>query len=227
MTKQGMCKSSPQEVLAILQKVFTVPKLPTARANPFELLIATIISQNTTDNNARRAFENLSRHFRIVPAVLSNAKTVNIERCLRVAGLYRNKAKAIKQISLIMSEKYHGNVGSILTLPLKEAREVLLKLPGVGPKTADVTLLFGANKPTLPIDTHVWRVAKRLGWAPLDGDYETIRRSVESIFEPRDYLSVHILLISHGRKYCKARNPSCKQCPVNARCPSRGSWSHK
>lgn len=95
-------------------------------------------------------------------------------------------------------------------------------MQGVGPKTADVVLLFSANKPTIPVDTHVNRVSKRLGLAPAKGDYEDIRLSLQSIFNPEDYLSVHLLLITLGRKYCKARRPLCQKCPVNKYCPSNG-----
>jgi endonuclease-3 len=109
-----------------------------------------------------------------------------------------------------------------LSLPLDEARKTLTEMPGVGPKTADVVLLFSANKPTVPVDTHVNRVAKRLGLAPANGGYEEVRLSLQSLFDAKDYLAVHLLLIAHGRKYCKARQPLCPQCPVNAYCPSRG-----
>jgi endonuclease-3 len=139
---------------------------------------------------------------------------------LKVAGLYRNKAKTIKQISKIILEKFHGNLKPILSLPFEEARKTLLQLPGVGPKTADVVLLFCSGKPTIPVDTHVNRVTKRLGLAPEDGDYETVRKSLHSLYDPKDYLAVHVLLISLGRKYCKAMNPKCKQCPINTLCPS-------
>lgn len=95
-----------------------------------------------------------------------------------------------------------------------------MELPGVGPKTADVVLLFSENQPTIPVDTHVNRVSKRLGLAPADGGYEEARLSLQSLFEPKDYLAVHLLLIALGRKYCKARKPRCPNCPVNTYCPS-------
>lgn len=106
-------------------------------------------------------------------------------------------------------------------MPLEEARKALMELPGVGPKTADVVLLFSANQPTIPVDTHVNRVSKRLGLAPAKGSYEEVRLSLQSLFEPKDYLAVHLLLIAHGRTYCKAIKPRCANCPVNAYCPSK------
>jgi endonuclease-3 len=212
-------------VLAILRRTFTMPKWIEAKRNPFETLIVTIISQNTADRNTARAFERLSKRFEIKPEVLAKAETSQIEESLKTAGLYRNKAKTIKQVSRIILEKFHGSVQPILSLPLEEARKTFIQMPGIGPKTADVVLLFSAKQPTVPVDTHVNRVAKRLGFAPANADYEAVRTSLQSLYEQRDYLAVHVLLIAHGRRYCKARRPLCEQCPVNMHCPSRGLWN--
>jgi len=211
-------------VLQILRETFVMPKWTKAKRDPFEILIVTIISQNTADRNTSRAFENLSKRFEIKPEVLANAKTSHIEEALKTAGLYRNKSKTIKQVSRLILEKFHGSVQPILSLPLHEARKTFTQMPGVGPKTADVVLLFAAGQPTIPVDTHVNRVAKRLGFVPTNGDYETVRTSLQLLYEQSDYLSVHVLLIAHGRKYCKANRPLCGQCPVNMHCPSRGLW---
>jgi endonuclease-3 len=224
---QKVAENRAEKILQILRKTFTMPKWITLNEDPFKTLIVTIISQNTADRNTAKAFENLSRKFNITPEVLANAEKSQIEECLKVAGLYRNKAKTIKQQSKIILEKFHGNLKSILSLPFEEARKTLLQLPGVGPKTADVVLLFCAEKPTIPVDTHVNRVAKRLGLSPANGDYEMVRKSLQSLYDPKDYLSIHILLILLGRKYCRARNPLCKQCPLNALCPSKQSWDKK
>jgi endonuclease-3 len=216
-----MAENRPQKILKTLRKTFTMPKWITSNTDPFKTLIVTMISQNTADRNTERAFENLSNRFKIVPEVLANAGISQIEQCLKVGGLYRNKAKTIKETSRIILEKYHGNLKQILTLPLEEARKTLLQFPGVGPKTADVVLLFCAQKPTIPVDTHVNRVSKRLGLTPANGNCEAVRKSLQSLYDPRDYAVVHVLLILHGRKYCKARVPLCRQCPINTLCPSR------
>ncbi len=211
-------------VLQILRQTFVMPKWTEAKRDPFETLIVTIISQNTADRNTARAFERLSNRFEIKPEVLAKTETSQIEESLKTAGLYRNKAKTIKQVSRIILEKFHGSLQPILSLPLEEARKTLIALPGIGPKTADVVLLFSVKQPTIPVDTHVNRVAKRLGFAPANGDYDAVRASLQSLYDPRDYLAVHVLLIAHGRRYCKARRPLCGQCPVNIYCPSRGLW---
>ncbi|NIQ06568.1 MAG: endonuclease III, partial [Candidatus Korarchaeota archaeon] len=124
-----------------------------------------------------------------------------IEKCLKAAGLYRNKAKTIKEASKRILEKFHGDLEQILSMPLQEARKELLEFSGVGPKTADVVLLFSAAKPTIPIDTHVNRVSKRLGLVPASGDYEVVRKALQELYDPEDYLSLHISLISLGRNY--------------------------
>jgi endonuclease-3 len=218
---QQMTENHAEKILQILRKTFTMPEWTTSNRDSFKTLIVTIISQNTAGRNTAKAFENLSKLFEITSEVLANAEISQIEECLKVAGLYRSKAKAIKQTSKIILEKFHGNLKLILSLPFEEARKTLLQLPGVGPKTADVVLLFCSEKPTIPVDTHVNRVAKRLGLAPANGDYETIRKRLQSLYNPKDYLAVHVLLILLGRKYCRARNPLCKQCPVNMLCPSK------
>ncbi|MEM2994485.1 MAG: endonuclease III [Candidatus Bathyarchaeia archaeon] len=213
--------NNASEILEVLRKAFTMPKWVTADREPFETLVVTIISQNTADRNTAKAFEKLSKQFQITPEALANAETSQIEECLKIAGLYRNKAKTIKQVSKIILERFNGTLKPILSLPFEDARKMLMQLPGVGPKTADVLLLFCSENPTVPVDTHVNRVAKRLGLAPKNGDYEAVRSSLQSLYHPKDYLEVHILLISLGRKYCRARNPLCRLCPVNAFCPSK------
>jgi len=219
-----MAQKRAADILKTLRETFTMPKWIASTDDPFKTLVVTIISQNTADRNTAKAFENLSNRFEITPEVLAKAETSRIEECLKVGGLYRNKTKTIRQASRTILEKYGGDLNRILSLPLEGARKALLQLPGVGPKTADVVLLFCAKKPTIPVDTHVSRVSKRLGLAPERGNYETVRGTLQSLYPPKDYLAVHVLLISHGRKYCKARTPLCKQCPLNALCPSRHLW---
>jgi endonuclease-3 len=219
-----MSDNRPMKILEVLRKIFIMPRWIASSEDPFETLIVTIISQNTADRNTARAFENLSNKFKITPEALTKAKEKDIEECLKVAGLYRNKTKTIKRVSKTILEKYLGDLKSILSLPTEEARETLMQFPGVGPKTADVMLLFCAKQNTIPVDTHVNRVSKRLGLAPAKGNYEAVRRALQSIYDPKDYLPVHVLLILHGRKYCKARTPMCKECPINIFCPSRHLW---
>ena len=210
-----------QTVLRILHQKLRLPTWAKSYRDPFVTLVVTILSQNTADRNTARAFEALSKRFEITPEALAKAEPSQIENVIKVSGLYKSKAKAIRQAANIVLEKYHGTLQPLISLPLEEARNALLEFPGVGPKTADVVLLFSANQPTIPVDTHVDRVAKRLGFAPADVAYEAVRQSLQSLYEPSDYLMVHLLLIAHGRRYCRARHPQCAECPIGKHCPSK------
>ncbi len=215
-----MTSRRAKEILNILQNKFSLPPWVLSNKDPFQTLIVTVISQNTTDTNTARAFNNLSSLFPITPQALAKANVEEIKEALRVAGLYRNKSRVIKEISHIILQKFGGSLDFIYSTPFEKARNILLSLPGVGPKTADVVLLFCAQRPTVPVDTHVNRVSKRLRLASPNADYEGVREALQSIYSPKDYLPVHVLLISLGRKNCKAQKPLCKLCPVNVLCPS-------
>jgi endonuclease-3 len=212
-------------VLRIPRQEFTLPKWVKQQRDPFETMVTTVLSQNTADKNTARAFEALSKRFEITPDALTKAELGDIEDAIKVSGLYKSKAKTIRQAAITVLEKYHGTLKPILSLPLEEARKTLIQFPGVGPKTADVVLLFSVSQPTIPVDTHVNRVAKRLEFAPAKGDYEAVRKSLQALYKPSQYLTVHLLLIAHGRRYCKARKPLCNECPVNTYCPSKGKWN--
>lgn len=216
-----MAKKRAAEILHMLKENFPLPQWTSSRRDGFQTLIRTVLSQATANRNTARAFGNLSRRFPITPEALAEADEKEIEKAIRVAGLYRNKSKVIKALSHIILEGFNGSLDFIHSLPLEETRRLLMSLPGVGPKTADVVLLFSGRKPTFPIDTHVNRVSKRLGLAPLDADYEGVRRALQSLYPPKDYLAAHLLLISIGRKYCRARIPQCRLCSVNALWPSK------
>jgi endonuclease-3 len=185
-----------------------------ASKDPFEILIATILSQNTNDRNSLAAFNELRNRIGISPDSLSRAGEEEIADAIRIAGLYRTKARAIKEIAREVREKYGGDFKRLLSL--ENLREELLKLPKVGEKTADVVLLFSGRMNIFPIDTHVRRVAKRLGLS--SGSYEEMRRNLMSLFKGK-CLEAHLLLIQLGRKYCKARKPLCNECPVRNLCP--------
>ena len=222
-----MLDSRSERILIVLRSRFGKPERKVWFDDSFKTLVATIISQNTAEINTSRAMENLSNKFPITPRELAKADEKEIEKCLKVAGLYRNKAKTIKRISKIILEEYRGDLKSILSLPFEEARNALIRFPGVGPKTADVVLLFSANQKTIPVDTHVNRVSKRLGLAQPKDSYEMVRKSLQSTYHAQEYMQVHLLLILLGRKYCKARFPLCRECPLADLCPSRHLGVHR
>ncbi len=216
---------NPKELISRLQKAFEINdeefialKASKTR-NPFEVLVATVLSQNTTDKNSFRALKNLKRIYKITPEDLSGADVKEIEKAIRPAGLYRQKARVIKELAVSLT---NGKLNKILDMDGESARNLLKSLKGVGPKTADVVLLMTTNYPTFPIDTHVMRVSKRLGLVPEDADYEEARKSLMKFFRPEDYLKAHLLLIKLGRTYCRARKPKCDSCPLSDMCPKLG-----
>ncbi|MFQ6086896.1 MAG: endonuclease III domain-containing protein [Candidatus Bathyarchaeia archaeon] len=209
-----------RQIFRILRREFSLPNWANAPKEPFSTLIRTVLSQATNDKNRDKAFRNLSEKFEITPEALAEADVKEIEKAIRIGGLYRNKSRVIRELSRVIVEKFDGTLDFVYSSPLEEARKLLMALPGVGPKTADVVLLFSANRPVLPVDTHVNRVSKRLGLVAFNADYERIRLALQSLYSPKDYLAAHLLLIMLGRKHCKARNPLHRSCPVNMLCPS-------
>ncbi len=213
------------EILELLRKEFKISpsefmawKIRRKYREPFALLIATILSQNTNDRNSYRAFVNLASKFKIKPEVLAEAEERELAEAIRIGGLYRVKAKKIKELAKEVLKL--GGMDEILKGGTEEVRKKLLFLPGVGMKTADIILLFHLGRSVVPVDTHVNRVSKRLGLAPQRAGYEEVRRSLESLFDEEDYVDVHHLLIKLGRTYCRARRPLCVSCPLKNLCPS-------
>jgi len=206
------------KILQILKDNFSLPEWVGLKREPFQTLIRTVLSQATNYRNRDRAYKNLSEKYVINPKALATADVKEIERAIRVGGLFRNKSRKIKELSKVVLERFNGSLDFVYSEPLEQARSKLMSIPGVGPKTADVVLLFSAKKPTVPIDTHVNRVSKRLALVSLKGGYEEVRSKLESFYTPEDYLPIHLLLISLGRTYCRARNPNHNPCPVNFLC---------
>lgn len=190
------------------------------RRECFEHLVLTIISQNTNWRNVRKAAENLKKILgTITPYTILYANIDDLERALKPAGLYKVKSRWLKSIAYTVVEKFGGSLDYLKELPLDKARETLLRIPGIGFKTADIILCFCFSKPILPIDTHIKRIAKRTGTC-VSKNYDEIRIKLEREIRPEARLKAHLLLISFGRNICRARNPLCKKCPVNSVCPS-------
>jgi len=211
-------KKTKTSMLAKIGQHF--PVRPWKPGPPFETLIHTILSQNTNDRNSDAAMTKLRKRYRITPSSLSRANVNILIACIRSAGLYTLKGPRIIQVSRIIQRTYDGSLNSILKLPYLEAKEKLMEMPGVGPKTADIVLAFNAKHPVIPVDTHIARVTKRLGIAPKNAPYEEIRTSLEELIPERNRISLHLSIIEFGRAICKAPRPKCQICPVNSTCPS-------
>ena len=187
-------------------------------SDPFRVLVVTILSQSCTDIAALRAYRTLDQQVGVTPQSLSQTETQEITKAIRVAGLHRQKSRALKKLAQITVNQYSGILDDILRHPVDQARILLQELPKVGPKTADV-LLSVWGKPTISVDTHVNRVSKRLGLAPQKAKYEEVRMALMQLYKPEDYHSIPLLFMAHGRKTCRSLRPRCSSCPIEKLCP--------
>lgn len=209
-------KSKVKMCIQILEELYGIPKAE--QIDPVDLLVATILSQNTTDKNSLRAFSNLKSCYTDYESLLS-ASEAQIEEKIRVGGLAEMKANRIKAaLEKIKADSGSIDLGFIRKMGLKEASDYLISLPGVGPKTAAVVLLFAFQKTTLPVDTHVFRVSKRIGLVPEDANIKEAQDVLEKITPQDKYMSLHLNLIRHGRLICKARNPVHSDCALKDIC---------
>jgi len=185
---------------------------------PIDVLIRTILSQNTSDKNSHKAFANLKRRFPSWEALI-DAPEEEIEAEIRCGGLSRIKARRIKEVlRKIKSDRGYLSLDFLKDLPLAEAREYLLSLPGVGSKTADCVLLFSFGKPAFPVDTHINRIINRLGIWGNRLSPKRIEELMEENLPPERFLSLHLNLIRLGREICHSRNPNCPICPLKEMC---------
>ena len=188
--------------------------------DPISVLVQTILSQNTSDSNSDRAFKSLKASFSSWEE-LASADTAKIARFIRAGGLGEIKAKYIKRaLHEITRKRNELELNFLNGLCLEEARDWLRQLPGVGMKTASCVLLFSLGIPALPVDTHIFRIAKRLGLIGHRTTVEQAHRILESIIPPDVIYTSHVLLIEHGRKICKAKHPHCNSCILQGVCLS-------
>lgn len=207
-----------RENIAIRDDDFASLRVAKEEPDSFRILVVTILSQNCTDVASLRAFYTLDKQVGVNAFNLSRARAGKIAKAIHDAGLHRQKARALKRLSLILVDRHHGSLGDILSNQLDQSRSMLQELPKVGPKTADV-LLSVLGQPTVSVDTHVDRVSKRLGLVRPKARYEEVRASLMALFQPEEYRTVPLLFMALGRKFCKARAPLCPQCPVEKFCP--------
>jgi len=186
---------------------------------PLAGLVRTILSQNTSDANSKRAFNMLVSTFGSWESVAS-APVGDIAYAIREGGLSKIKAPRIKDtLNQIKKEQGHIGLDYLGSLSISEAKDYLLGLPGVGEKTANCVLLFSLGKPCLPVDTHVFRVAKRLGLIDANVSIKKAHYLLQQQLPPSKVYQFHIHMIEHGRKVCHARNPECDRCILKNDCP--------
>jgi endonuclease-3 len=210
------------EINEILTSYYGEPTRPQGRIDPLSELIAVILSQHTSDLNSERAFNSLRARFPSWAAV-REAPTSEVADAIRGGGLAVIKAPRIQRVlDQIHAARGELSLDFLADLSLDDARTFLRTLDGVGPKSAACVLLFSLDQPAMPVDTHVHRVAGRLGLIPPRTTADAAHEQLERMVPPADVYRFHVSLIQHGRAVCKAQRPRCPHCPVNALCPYPG-----
>ena len=181
-------------------------------AGPFELLVATVLSAQTTDVRVNLTTPELFSRF-AGPAALASADPAELEQVLRPLGFFRAKTRAVQGLSVALVERFDGRVPGRLA--------DLVTLPGVGRKTANVVLGNAFGVPGITVDTHVHRLAGRLGLALAD-DPAVVESELGALIERAEWTMFSHRMIFHGRRTCMARRPACGACPIAALCPSHG-----
>lgn len=176
--------------------------------DPFIVLISTIISQRTRDEQTKVAAERLLSAFPSVEE-MACADVKDIETLIKPAGFYRVKARKIKEVCNLLLTEHHGKVPDNI--------ESLIRLPSVGRKTANCVLVFGFGKPAIPVDTHVHRISNRLGLVATSKPEET-EKALEDTLPKRYWLDINHMFVRFGQTVCRPINPKCELCPVKELC---------
>ncbi len=208
-----------RDVSALLAARYGRPDRCAHEKDPVRNLILTILSQNTTDANRDRAFASLMRRFPTLPR-LAAAPPRAVEEAIRVGGLAGAKAKAILSALRRLSEERGGYTLDFLAdMPLAQARDYLTSFSGVGVKTANVILLFSFRREAFPVDTHILRVAKRLGLAPQNATLARAALLLEPHVPAGEHAPLHLNMIRLGREICRPQKPRHAECPLLPVCP--------
>jgi len=207
-----MNKQNPNEILKILKKEYPEAKIALKHKNTYELLAATILSAQATDTQINKITPALFKKYPNIK-LLSKARLNELEKLIYSSGYYRIKAKRLKSMAQAIIINFNGKIPDDI--------EDLIKIPGVGRKTANVVLHSAFNKTQgIVVDTHVIRLSNLLGLTK-NKNPEKIEKDLMKIFKKQDWGFISIALILHGRKICIARRPKCKDCKLNKICPSK------
>ena len=213
----------PLRPSAIIKRLTNEAPLTPWRAtnDPVTELVLTLLSQNTSDTNSGRAFQQLLKRYPNWDAVLA-APVDELEDTIRPGGLAKTKAPRMQALLGQLRERLgpDWDASRLATMPIPAAKRWLTDLPGVGPKTAACVLLFSLGRPALPVDTHVHRVSQRLGL--IDGKVGALpaHDMLEAQMPKQRYYDFHVTLIRHGRRVCHKQRPKCDECVLVDRCPS-------
>ncbi len=205
-------KARAERVLAGLRETYPDAGTELEFRTAFELLIATILSAQATDKSVNAATPKLFKKYPSA-ATLSKASADEVEALIKTIGLYRNKAKNIIATAKALVANFGGEVPNDF--------EAIQTLPGVGRKTANVVLSNAYGRPGIAVDTHVGRLARRLGFSG-HTDPDKVETDLEKLFPVDDWIFLHHALILHGRRVCDARKPACETCSLRPDCPRIG-----
>ncbi|MBI3447372.1 MAG: endonuclease III [Acidobacteria bacterium] len=207
------------EVIGTLEAAYGRPSLSDhPRLAPLDELILTILSQNTNDRNRDRAWEAMRARFPDWSAVAASPRR-QLAATIRVGGLAPTKSARIQDVlRKIFAERGAYDLDFLRDLPVAEAEEYLRGFKGVGLKTIRCVLLFSCGKPVIPVDTHIFRVGKRLGLFPPKATPDRAHALLQEMTPPSEMYPFHVNLITHGRKICGARSPRCEACPLTPGC---------
>lgn len=181
--------------------------------DPYKVLINSILSQRTREENAAKASTRLFKRVGS-PQELIELPEDELKELIRCSGFYNQKARYLKQASKVIHEKYDGEIPSRM--------ELLVDLPGVGPKTAAIVLYNGFGEPHIAVDTHVKRVSKRIGLVNREASSKQVKSKLETIFSKSDWNLIDNSFYSIGRKHCKNKRPRCNDCPISEYCEKKG-----
>ncbi|MEM3096969.1 MAG: endonuclease III [Nitrososphaerota archaeon] len=205
-----MDRATFRTVVEILMTRYQAGKpLHVNRPDPFQVLVGAMLSHRTRDEKTDRAFQKLLSRMPDIKSIAA-ARVRDIERTIRDVGFYRQKARRVREVARIILNQYGGRVPS--------DRETLMKLPGVGPKTADIVLSHAFGRAEVAVDTHVDAVAKRLGLVEENADYEGVKKAIHELAESRYLPIINGLLVSFGRDVCRKPIPKCGICPIRSYC---------
>ena len=211
LAKSKLAKSKRATfVLKELKKLYPDARTELSFTTPFELLISTILSAQATDVSVNAATPALFKKYPTAEA-LSQALPEEVEPYIKTIGLYRNKAKNIIKASKDLAELHEGIVPNDF--------DALLALAGVGRKTANVVLSNAYGYPAIAVDTHVGRLARRLGFSKEDNP-DKVEKDLQKTFAKKEWIFLHHALILHGRRVCDSRKPKCQECSMAIHCPS-------
>ncbi|WP_270398849.1 endonuclease III [Catenibacterium mitsuokai] len=200
-----MIKTKQDRILNTFDEMFPDARCVLNHSNNLELLVAVMLSAQTTDESVNKLTSHLFQKYKTVDDY-ANASLSELESDLHSIGLYRNKAKNIKAMAVALQARFNGVVPA--------SHDALISLPGVGRKTANVVMAEGFGYPAIAVDTHVERISKRLGFAKPDDTVLTVEKKLMKTIPKNRWIKTHHQMIFFGRYHCKAMSPHCKECPL-------------